>query len=67
MPENKEVVERPFLFFLLILKKLINLFLAVLGLCFCSGFSLVVESGGYSFVATHRLLVAVASLVENGL
>ena len=59
---------KAFSLFILIFKKLINLFLAVLGLGFCSGFSLVVESGGYSSVATHRLLVAVASLVvEKGL
>ena len=31
------------------------------------GFSLVAESGGYSPVAAHRLLIAVASLVaEHG-
>ena len=60
---------KAFSFFLLILKKLINLFLAVLGLCFCSGFSLVVTIGGYSLVAGLVLrLLAVASLVaEHGL
>ena len=30
-------------------------------------FSLVVERGGYSLVVVHRLLIAVASLVEHGL
>ena len=40
----------------------IYLALTVLGLHCCAGFSLVVEIGGYSLVAVHRLLVAVASL-----
>ena len=35
------------------------LFLAVLGLCCCEGFSLVAASGGYSPVAVHRFLIAV--------
>ena len=44
------------------------LFLAVLGLFCCVGFSLVAASGGYSLVAVLRLLIAVASLVaEHGL
>ena len=44
------------------------LFLAVLDLCCYAGFSLVVESRGYSLVAVHELLIAVASLVvEHGL
>ena len=44
------------------------LFLAVLGLCCCTGFSLVVASGGYSPVAVPGLLIVVASLVaEPGL
>ena len=38
------------------------LFFAVLGLLCCPGFSLVVTSGGYSPVAVHGLLIAVASL-----
>ena len=37
------------------------------GLCCCMGFSLVVASRGYSLVAGHGLLIAVASLVEHGL
>ena len=41
------------------------LFLAVLGLCCCTGFSLVVASGGYSPVAVHGLLIVVASLVAE--
>ena len=40
-----------------------RLFLAVLGLHCCTGFSLVVVSRGYSLVAMHRLLIVVASLV----
>ena len=38
--------------------------MAVLGLCCCIGFSLVVASGGYSLVI-DRLLIAVASLVAK--
>ena len=41
------------------------LFLAVLGLCCCVGFSLVAASGRYSLVAVHRLLTAVAPLVAE--
>ena len=45
-----------------------NLFLAVLGLCCCLGFSPVVASEGYSLVVLLRLLFTVASLVtEHGL
>ena len=45
----------------------IFLFLAMLGLYCCAGFSLVVESGGYSLVAVQRLLTKVTSLVtEHG-
>ena len=43
----------------------IYLFLAVLGLHCCAGFSLVVVSGSYSLVTTHRRLVMVASLVAG--
>ena len=35
----------------------------MLGLCCCAGFSLAAASGGYSLVAVHGLLIAVASLV----
>jgi len=46
----------------------IYLFLAVLGLLCCTGFSLVAEFRDYSPVAVCRLLIAVASLVaEHGL
>ena len=45
----------------------IYLVLAILGLCCCVGFSPVAASGGYSLVAVHRLLIAVASLVEHRL
>ena len=38
------------------------LFLAVLVLCCCMGFSLVVERRAYSLVAGHGFLIAVASL-----
>ena len=44
------------------------LFMAVLGLHCCAGFSLVVESRGYSLVAVQGLLTVVASpAVEHGL
>ena len=42
-----------------------NFFLAVLGLCCCVGFSLVVASRSYTLVAVRGLLVAVASLVAE--
>ena len=48
-----------FLFFKIIL--FIQLFLAGLGLCCCTGFSLVAASGHSSLVAVHRLLIAAAS------
>ena len=41
------------------------LFLAVLGLRCCTGFSLVVVSRGYSLIATHGLLIAVVSLAAE--
>ena len=37
--------------------------MAVVGLCYCTGFSLVVASRGCSLVAVCRLLVSVTSLV----
>ena len=40
----------------------IYLFLALLGLCCCAGFSLVVESEGAHLVSVHALLIGVASL-----
>ena len=49
-------------------EKFIHLFFALLGLHCCEGFSLALESSGYSLVVVHRLLIAVASLaVEHGL
>ena len=45
----------------------IYLFLAVLGLRSCTGFSLVAESGCDSAAVLRRLPTAVASLVEHGL
>jgi len=41
--------------------------MTVLGLRRCVGFSLFVVSGGYSPVAVHGLLIAMASLVEHRL
>ena len=40
-----------------------QLFLALLGLCFCAGFYLAAGSRSYSIIAVHRLLTAVTSLV----
>ena len=45
------------------LKNFLILFLAVLGLCRCAGFSLVAASGGYSPVAVRGLLTVLAFLV----
>ena len=42
----------------------IYLFLAMLSLRCCMGFSLVMVSGGYFLVAVLRLLIVVASLGE---
>ena len=56
------------LFFFFFLK--IYLFMTVLGLCCCAGFSLVAASRGYSQVAVLKsiALTAMASLVaESGL
>ena len=41
------------------------LFLFLLGLHCCTGFSLVVASWGYSLVAVLQLLIAGASLIEE--
>ena len=38
---------------------------AVLSLCCCVSFCLVAESRGYSRVVVHRLLIVVASLVDQ--
>ena len=47
------------------LNNYIYLFLAVLGLRCCGGFSLVAASASYSLVAVCRLLIVVASLVAE--
>ena len=47
------------------LKKKKSLFLAVLDLPRCVGFSLVVASGGYSLLGVHGLLIVVASPVAE--
>ena len=38
-----------------------------LGFCCCNSFSLISVRGGYSLVAVHRLLLAVASLMAEPL
>ena len=42
-------------------------FLSVISLCWGKDYSLAVGSKGYSLVAVHRLLAAMAPFVENGL
>ena len=49
-------------FILFLQNVFIYLFLAMLGLCCCSGFSLVAASGGYSLVVAHGLLILVVPL-----
>ena len=44
---------------------LFYLFLSVLGLRCCVGFSLIEASGGYSLVVVYSLLIVVASLVAE--
>ena len=46
-----------------LLKSFINLLLAALGLCCCTGFSLVAAGGVYSLAAVRGLLMVVPSLV----
>ena len=43
----------------------IYLFLAVLGLHCCMGFSLAVAGGGYSLVAVHVFFIVVSCLVAE--
>ena len=54
-------------FIIIIFKLFTCLFLAMLDLHCCVGFSLVAPSRGYSPVAEHRLLIVVASFVADGL
>ena len=54
-----------FIIFKIIVFLYIYLFLSVLGLCSCVGFSLAAASGGNSLVAMHVLLIAVASPVAD--
>ena len=48
---------------LIFLYNFMYLFVTVLGLCCCTGFSLLAVSGGCYLVAVCRLLIAMASLV----
>ena len=48
-------------------KSLFYLFLVLLGLCCCVGFSLVAANGGYSLVAVLKFLTVVAFLVAHRL
>ena len=53
------------LLFIYVFNNCIHLFLDVLDLHCCKRFSLVAVSRGYSLVAVHGLLIAVASLVAE--
>ena len=53
------------LLFIYVFNNFIHLFLDVLHLYCCKGFSLVAASRGCSLVAVHGLLIAVASLVAE--
>ena len=55
------------LFYKLIFFYFIYLVLVVLGLCYCTGFSLIEASEGSSLAALCRLLIVVASLVAHRL
>ena len=62
---NNNVDSHPVIFsFLFCFNNFIYLFMAVLGLHFCLGFSLVWESRGHSLVVVVGLLTAVASLLQ---
>ena len=54
-------------FFLFLVISFVDLFLAVLGLCCCVGFSLLVTSRGYSLVWVLELLVVASLVAEHGL
>ena len=56
-----------YIYTLMLFKKIIfiYLFVAVLGLHCCVGFSLVAASGGYFLVVARGLLTGVASPIEN--
>ena len=53
------------LLFIYVFNNFINVFLDVLDLHCCKGFSLVAASRGCSLVAVHGLLIVVASLVAE--
>ena len=52
---------------LVLFTNLMYLFVAVLGLHCCRGFSLVVSNRASSLVAVHGLLTVVVSVAEHGL
>ena len=56
------VLDSVFLFFF---NNFIYLFLVVLDLCCCTGFSVVVESRGYFLAAVGGLLIMVAPLLQS--
>ena len=53
------------LFYMYLFYNFIYLFLTVLGLRCCEGFSLVVAGGGYSLLVMRGLFIAAASLVAE--
>ena len=64
-PKDSEVTTWPALFPLLFFYNCMDLFLAVLDLHCCTGFSLVAGSEGYSLAVVLRILIVVAFLVAE--
>ena len=58
-PANNNVIS------LFLFKIILFLFFAALGLCCCTGFSLVEASRDYSLVAVHGFLIVMASLAAE--
>ena len=68
LTEKRNCIPDNNVYWAVLFKLFIYVFWALLDLCCCTGFSLVVVSGRHSLVAVHGLLIAVASLVaEHGL
>ena len=65
---RRAIEELNFILIYFFILNFIYLFLSVLDISCCMGFSLVNKSGGYSLVVVNGPLIAVASLVsEHGL
>ena len=61
------MVSRLFIWLFLFFFKNVYLFMAVLGLCCCAGFSLVAVSGGYSLVIVIGFTVVASLAAEHEL